>query len=101
MSFKLLEHIAPYHNVVWDWNGTLLNDRDVVLKAEEKQFRFYRVEPPSAEKRHEIFCFPLKKYYEKVGFDFEKHDFESVNRRFMEIYDELLAEAPLFQGTKE
>ena len=101
MSQKLLDFTQPFKNIVWDWNGTLLNDLDVVMQVEAEHFPHYGITPPSLELRNQLFCFPVQKYYEKLGFDFTQHAFSDVNNHFHEIYERLLLETPLFEGSHQ
>ncbi len=100
MPRKILEHIADFKTVVWDWNGTLLDDLAVVMKTEAEHFPHYGIQPPTLEERNRLFCFPIRTYYERVGFDFSALNFDEVSKHFMGIFERLLLEAPLFNGTE-
>ena len=101
MPRKILEHIYDFENIIWDWNGTLLNDKHVVHETEADLFPKYGMHSPSVETRQKLFCFPIVEYYKKVGFNFEKHNFEQLNRDFMAIYESKLKNTPLFEGMAE
>lgn len=101
MSELILEHLKPFTEIIWDWNGTLLNDRDISLKVEGELFPRYGVKPPTRVQREALFCHPIEKYYEKVGFDFSKHSYAEISDVWMEIYQEKVLEAELFHGVRE
>ena len=60
-------------HVVWDWNGTLLDDIDVSMEALNTILK--KAQLPLVLDKGEYrkyFQFPVIEYYKKVGFDFEK-----------------------------
>ena len=68
-----------YTNIVWDFNGTLLNDIAAGIDAvNDMLFRRGLATIDSVEQYREMFCFPIIDYYAKVGFDFEKEDYYTV-----------------------
>jgi len=96
-----MKHIKDFETIVWDWNGTLLNDLEVVMKAEAEHFIQLGIKVPTREERDKLFCFPIQKYYERLGFDFSKMPFSEVQNQFMHIYEEHMKRAELFAGTRE
>ncbi len=81
--------------IIWDWNGTLLNDVDISVKAMNKILTKYKLPQITTEKYKEIFTFPVKKYYEKAGFDFNKYSFKIIGMEFINIYNETFKQANL------
>ena len=57
--------------VFWDWNGTLLDDVDVCIEAMNRLLERRGMDLISIERYRDIFDFPVKNYYEKLGFDFD------------------------------
>ena len=55
----------------------------------------------SLEKYKEQFDFPVKDYYEKIGFDFEKESFEIVGTEFITEYDKRQKTSKLYPGVEE
>ena len=45
--------------VIWDWNGTLLDDAPVCVAAINDMLRERSLPQLSAERYQEIFCFPV------------------------------------------
>jgi len=64
--------------IIWDWNGTLLNDVDICVESINILLSERGHKPLSKSLYREIFTFPVKAYYELAGFDFtnESFDFE-------------------------
>ncbi len=90
------KHFNGIDTVIWDWNGTLLNDVDICIKSMNLLLRERGLPLLNKQRYLEIFTFPVKIYYRKAGFDFDKEPFEQPAARFMEHYHRFLPEAELF-----
>ena len=66
--------------VIFDFNGTVLDDTLVCIEAENETIRHFGLdrEPLTVEEYKRIFTFPVKNYYETVGFDWNKNSYEEV-----------------------
>lgn len=86
-----------YTHVIWDFNGTILDDLSVGMSAVNKMLtRRNMKQIESVEEYREKFGFPIKDYYRRCGFDFEKEDYESVLApEWVEEYNRLEKSAPL------
>ena len=84
--------------IIWDWNGTLLNDLDVCIEAINRLLQRRRLAPMTRERYLEIFTFPVQHYYTEAGFDFVKEPYERVAVEFMDHYLTMVREAGLHQG---
>lgn len=73
--------------VIWDWNGTLMDDLALCNHC-LNQLLTENGYPQQYDRSsyQEIFGFPIIDYYRKAGFDFERHSFEELAARYMEIY---------------
>ena len=87
--------------VIWDWNGTLLDDVDISIEAMNRVLERYGLERLGRERYREIFRFPVRDYYELAGFDFGKVDFEKPAMEFIEEYYSLVGAAELSRGALE
>ncbi|HJN93214.1 MAG TPA: HAD hydrolase-like protein [Dehalococcoidia bacterium] len=74
--------VSRYRHVVWDWNGTLLDDVDVARGVVDKMLRRRGLAGLSVERYHAIFDFPIEDYYVKAGFDFEVDPFPRLADEF-------------------
>ncbi len=81
--------------IIWDWNGTLLNDTELCRSIINKLLKRRGIASLSLDKYKEIFTFPVKDYYVKAGFDFSKEDFEKPADEFIDHYNNLLPDAKL------
>lgn len=68
-----------YTHVIWDFNGTILDDIDLGIVSVNRMLeeRGLPVIPDRAYYR-EIMRFPIRDYYAELGFDFEKEDYYQV-----------------------
>jgi phosphoglycolate phosphatase len=82
--------------VIWDWNGTLLDDRQICLRGINRLLERRKLARLDMERYREIFTFPVRKYYEAAGFDFSREAFEGPAEEFILEYRLLLPEAELF-----
>ncbi len=78
----------PRH-LIWDWNGTLLDDSQACVDAINVLLSRRGMPTVSRERYLEVFDFPIRDYYLKVGFDFA-HDTEWV--RLADEYHEIYAD---------
>ena len=77
-----------YKHIIWDWNGTLLDDCKVCVKSFNRSLKKRNRRPISLDKYRSIFTFPVIDAYKKVGFDFKKESFSKVSNEFVEFYCE-------------
>lgn len=74
-------------SIIWDWNGTLLNDLDFCISTINKLLKKRQLEPLTHQSYKAAFSFPVKDYYETIGFDFAKEDFRIPAREFINLYN--------------
>lgn len=84
-----------YSHIIWDWNGTLLDDTWLCLEIVNKMLTKRNLPFLSTERYAEIFNFPVKVYYEQSGFDFSITPFEILSDEFITEYDHRKSECTL------
>ena len=97
-------HLLPfsertrYKHIIWDWNGTLINDVDVCVSS--MNFILDKYDKPLIDRDiyRDIFDFPVKKYYEKAGFNFNEYDFSVVGMEFIDKYNEKIQSQKLHEN---
>lgn len=68
-----------YTTVLWDFNGTVVNDVHIGIRAINKMLEKRNLKTiDSVEAYHRVFRFPVKEYYRLVGFDFETEPYEDL-----------------------
>lgn len=75
-----------YKGLIWDWNGTLLNDLSASIDAMNEMLRKRNLKEIDLEYYRKIFTFPVQNYYITLGFDFTKEDWHTTAMEFIELY---------------
>lgn len=87
--------------IMWDWNGTLLDDLQINFEIENSLLRKRGLkEMESVKKYHEVFAFPIIRFYERMGFDLENEKFEDIARDYVCEYEQRFHEAELFEDAE-
>lgn len=74
--------------VVWDWNGTLLDDLSCAIEVTNQLLaEFTLPQLTGVDAYHQVFRFPVSQYYADLGFDVSPGgNFEVASRRFLQLY---------------
>jgi phosphoglycolate phosphatase len=88
-----------FKHVIWDWNGTLLDDARACAEAINVLLQRRHLPPVSFQQYLDVFDFPVRDYYLQLGFDFSRDDWNSVAEEYHAVYAVTSAHAPLRQGT--
>ncbi len=78
--------MKKYKYILWDWNGTLLNDAEICVNAMNKLLSKRNMPLSDMDYYKNVFGFPVRTYYDKLGFDFSKEPFEKVSIEFIDEY---------------
>jgi len=78
---------SKYSHIIWDWNGTLLNDAWLCVDVMNGMLQERNLRLLTLDDYRSVFDFPVKDYYVKIGFDFNKEAFEKVGMEFMIRYN--------------
>ncbi|MEI7492282.1 MAG: HAD family hydrolase [Bacteroidota bacterium] len=76
-----------YKHIIWDWNGTLLDDAWLCVEVMNGMLEKRGLKRVSLDFYRSVFTFPVRDYYEKLGYDFDKEPFEEVGMEFMVLYN--------------
>ena len=97
-----------YKNIVWDWNGTLLDDVRISVDTINRMLEQKNLKRLTVDNYKSIFGFPVKAYYELIGFYFSRDDWEEVSINFVNTYNALAKDVeltpgimPVLEGLKE
>ncbi|NPA67199.1 MAG: HAD family hydrolase [Chlorobi bacterium] len=90
-----------YKHIIWDYNGTLLDDVELCTEIINEMLAKRNLPTMSIEKYRELFDFPVKEYYKRAGFNFEKESFEKTGTEFIEQYDKRSYKTKLYDGIFE
>lgn len=89
-----------YKYIIWDWNGTIFNDAAFCVKIMNGILAKRNLPLLTIETYKQVFDFPVKDYYQKLGFDFKKEPFEMVGTEFIEQYNTKHFSCNLHKGTE-
>ncbi len=89
-----------YKYIIWDWNGTLLNDIGASLASVNDMLALRGRAPIDIDYYKECIGVPIIKFYEKV-FDMEKEDYSIIIKQYNEGYLYHLRNVGLTDGALE
>jgi phosphoglycolate phosphatase-like HAD superfamily hydrolase len=89
-------------HVVWDWNGTLLDDNDAVLAAVNEVCAGFGRAALSWSEWQEVYARPMRVSYERIlARVLDDEDWARVDKLYHERYDLLLHTCGLAQGVPD
>ncbi|MEV7102757.1 HAD family hydrolase [Streptomyces atroolivaceus] len=89
-------------HLVWDWNGTLLDDIHAVLGATNAAFAEVDLAPITLEQYRETYCVPIPKFYERLmGRLPTPAEWERMDGLFHRHYSEQRVACGLTEGVEE
>lgn len=92
---ETVESIGYIEHIAWDWNGTLLDDAHACVTALNRMLRKRNMAAIDRRQYCDVFDFPVRDYYRRLGFDFEREDWNENAREFHTYYFESGREACL------
>lgn len=94
------EEIPDY--CVWDFNGTILDDVETGILAVNHLLRERGLKTINSRQEYQrVFGFPIRQYYQRLGFDFEKEPYEVVAPLWVEQYLLHVRNARMFADVRE
>ena len=89
--------LMKYTYCIWDFNGTILDDVELGIYAINELFDAHKMNKHLERAEYcAHFDFPIKDYYSRVGFDFEKTPYEDLAVEWIDIYFSNFNKAKLF-----
>ncbi|MFB9839180.1 HAD family hydrolase [Actinoallomurus acaciae] len=78
-------------HIVWDWNGTLFDDRDAILDATNEVFAGYGLPPLGLDGYRAAYTRPIWTSYERIlGRALEDGEWERIDAAFHDSYHRLM-----------
>jgi phosphoglycolate phosphatase len=93
--------LKNYTHIIWDWNGTLLDDAWLCVDVMNGMLTERGLPLKSVEEYKELFDFPVKDYYEKLGFNWDNEPFDEVGMEFIVRYNRRQGETSLHPGVQD
>lgn len=81
--------------VIWDWNGTLIDDVHSCIEAINELLGPRGLECMTTARYLRLFTFPVRDYYLSMGFDLDREEFASIAEEFHRSYERTVARATL------
>lgn len=92
-----MKHSPLYSCVVWDWNGTIVDDVQASLSSVNDMLIKRGLPVIDLQQYHSYLDTPIYKFYEHI-FDLSEVPFEVIQREFNEGYNKHIADNPLNNG---
>ncbi len=90
-----------YSHILWDWNGTLMDDIHLCVEITNAMLRTRRLPAIDIAVHHALFDFPIDVYYRRLGIDFADGEFPKINQEFSTLYEKRKTECRLHPHTRE
>lgn len=92
---------TPITTIIWDWNGTLLDDVDVSIDAMNELLIEKKLPLLNKTYYRQIFRFPVQEYYADLGLCADDESFREIGLHFMDVYRSIAHQAKLFSDALE
>lgn len=89
-----------YRHIIWDWNGTLLNDLALSVDVMNGVLARRGLPRLDCARYHAVFDFPVQRYYRLLGLDSSEEGFRVLSAEFIGDYDRRRLEAALHPGAR-
>lgn len=86
--------------IIWDWNGTIVDDVGIALDAVNDMLREQKRPEITLEEYRRAMDTPILRFYEHF-FDMKETDFEWITERFQSYYESHKGQLDLHEGVKE
>ncbi len=88
--------------IIWDWNGTLLDDVDLCVAILNQLCTARGLPPLDREAYRERFSFPITAFYNALGFDVSSPAFDTLAKEWGTAYEQAFNQRTrLFPGCRE
>jgi len=87
--------------VIWDWNGTLVDDVDLCVDILNQVLSEHCLPPISLKKYRETFFFPVAQFYQTLGLPSSGPQYEKLAGDYIRAYRGRFKECELNQGALE
>ena len=88
LEFVRSNRTPPVRYVLWDWNGTLLDDTQAALDTLNIMLRRRGNPEIGMEFYRDHFRFPVKPFYKAIGVCLENEDWDALAREYHDLYAE-------------
>ncbi|MFA5291678.1 MAG: HAD family hydrolase [Phycisphaerae bacterium] len=94
----MISDFTKYKHIIWDWNGTLLDDAWLCVEILNRMLVRRKMETTTLARYQTDFDFPVVNYYLRLGFDFNKESFDEIAREYIHDYESQRFRCSLREG---
>lgn len=91
--------LSTYRHIIWDFNGTLIDDLDAALEIQRIMLAHHHLAPLDRERYLKTFDFPIIDWYAYLGYDISQY--ESLARDWSQLYESCAVTLSLCPGAQE
>lgn len=73
-------------HIIWDWNGTLLDDTQACVNSINVLLEKRGVSPIDVNRYREVFGFPVIDFYRRINFPLASENWNAVAREFHDVF---------------
>jgi phosphoglycolate phosphatase len=88
--------IQNYQHIIWDWNGTLLDDLSLSIDIVNSMLTQRGLSPLTVDRYRDVFTFPVRDYYQLIGFDLAREAFDELSSHYIAAYKSRWHECALY-----
>lgn len=88
-------------SVIWDFNGTILDDVDWAAESMNELLRRRQLPTITSATHRRLFQFPVSEYYRELGFDLTTDEHREISDEFHEVYQAGFQHCSLNPGITE
>lgn len=90
--------IDQFRQIVWDFNGTLIDDLDAAFDIQQQMLRLHGLAPLTKARYLDTFDFPIRDWYAFLGYDTEQYD--QLAQQWAALYQQRAAHLGLCPGAQ-
>src|SRR5688572_33146933 len=98
---RLFDYLQDKDHIVWDWNGTLLSDVSHAVATINLLLAPRGLPLMDVERYRNTFGFPIRRYYETLGFDLQSESLAELCEAFVEAFMAKVGECALAPGSRD
>jgi len=93
--------IKKYKHILWDWNGTLLDDTWLCHELVNHSLLTQNLEAISLEKYRSMTASSVEDFYIQLGFDFAIKPFKTLSQEWHDLYESRRAVCKLHENVTD
>jgi phosphoglycolate phosphatase len=97
----VMKRIGRPEAIIWDFNGTIFDDVDLVVRSVNVQLANRGLSTLTVETHRDVFAFPVAAYYREIGLDPDAESMVRLSAEFHDVYASGLMQCPLYVGVRD